>query len=118
MNVTITDQTVFLAFWLGFSRWVAVLIQLPIFDNVVIPNIVKVLASFLVSFDFFPYLKGTLVAEVNMVGVDNIWMLTMFHTCTGLIIGFLVKSIISLFLGFCYFTNDLNIDALYSINFI
>jgi len=48
---------------------------------------------------FFPYLKGTLVAEVNMVGVENIWMLTMFHTCTGLIIGFLVKSIISLFIA-------------------
>ena len=99
MNVTISDQTVFLAFWLGFSRWVAVLIQLPIFDNVVIPNIVKVLASFLVSFAFFPYLKGTLVAEVNLVGVENIWVLTMFHTGTGLIIGFLVKSIISLFIA-------------------
>lgn len=99
MNVTIVDQTMFLAFWLSFSRWSAVLIQLPLFDNVVVPNIVKVLASFVISYAFFPDLSGTLVAEIKTVGIDNIWVLTMFHTCTGLIIGFLVKSIMSLFIA-------------------
>jgi flagellar biosynthetic protein FliR len=99
MNVTIQDQTVFLAFWLGFSRWIAVLFQLPLFDNVAVPNLVKVLTSFLVSFAFFPALEGTLVAEIKMVGVDHIWLLMMFHTCTGLIIGFLVKCIMSLFIS-------------------
>lgn len=99
MNVTIQDQTVFLAFWLGFSRWIAVLFQLPLFDNVAVPNLVKVLTSFLVSFAFFPALEGTLVAEIRMVGVENIWLLMMFHTCTGLIIGFLVKCIMSLFIS-------------------
>lgn len=99
MNVTIADQTMFLAFWLSFSRWSAVLIQLPLFDNVVVPNIVKVLTSFLVTYAFFPSLSGTLVAEINLVGVDNLWLLTMFHVCTGLIIGFLVKSIMTLFVA-------------------
>lgn len=99
MNLTISDQTQFLAFWLGFSRWAAVLLQLPLFDNAVIPNIVKVLSSFIISYAFFPNVSGTLVAEINLVGVDNIWMLTMFHTSTGLIIGFLVKSIMSLFVA-------------------
>lgn len=99
MNVTIADQTVFLAFWLSFARWSAVLAQLPLFDNVAVPNIVKVLASFVISYAFFPDLRGTLVAEINMVGVDNIWILMMFHTTTGLIIGFLVKSIMSLFVS-------------------
>jgi flagellar biosynthetic protein FliR len=99
MNVTIADQTMFLAFWLSFSRWSAVLIQLPLFDNVVVPNIVKVLTSFLVTYAFFPSLSGTLVAEIKMVGVDNLWLLTMFHVCTGLIIGFLVKSIMTLFVA-------------------
>jgi flagellar biosynthetic protein FliR len=99
MNVTIADQTVFLAFWLSFSRWIAVLFQLPIFDNVAVPNLVKVLTSFLVSFAFFPHLQGTIVAEINLVGVNNIWLLMMFHTCTGLIIGFLVKCIMSLFVA-------------------
>ena len=99
MNVTIADQTVFLAFWLSFSRWSAVMIQLPLFDNVAVPNIIKVLTSFLISYAFFPYLSGTLVAEIKVVGVDNIWLLTMFHVCTGLIIGFLVKSIMTLFVA-------------------
>lgn len=73
--------------------------QLPLFDNASVPNVVKVLTSFMISFAFFPELRGTLVAEINMVGVENIWLLTMFHTCTGLIIGFLVKSIMSLFVA-------------------
>ncbi len=99
MNVTLVDETVFMAFWLCFSRWIAVLYQLPIFDNVAVPNLVKVLTSFLISFAFFPSLQGTLLAEINLVGVDNIWILVMFHTCTGLIIGFLVKCIMSLFVA-------------------
>lgn len=99
MNVTIADQTVFLAFWLCFSRWTAVLMQLPLFDNVAVPNLVKVLSTFVITFAFFPELRGTLVAEINYVGAENIWILVMFHTCIGLIIGFLVKSIMSLFIA-------------------
>jgi flagellar biosynthetic protein FliR len=99
MNLTIADQAAFLAFWLSFARWSAVLAQLPLFDNVAVPNIVKVLTSFVVSFAFYPDLRGTLVAEINSVGVENIWILMMFHTTTGLIIGFLVKSIMSLFVA-------------------
>jgi flagellar biosynthetic protein FliR len=99
VNLTISDQISFLAFWLSFSRWSAVLTQLPLFDNVAVPNILKVLSSFVISFAFFGELRGTLIAEINMVGVNNIWMLMMFHTCTGLIIGFLVKSIMSLFVA-------------------
>jgi flagellar biosynthetic protein FliR len=99
MNVSILDQQVFLAFWIGFSRWVAVLFQLPLFDNLSVPQIVKILMSFLVAFAFFPQLQGTLLAEVKLVGVDNIWLLLMFHTTTGLIIGFLVKCIMSLFVA-------------------
>jgi flagellar biosynthesis protein FliR len=99
MNVTLSDQTVFLAFWLSFSRWIAVLFQLPLFDNVIVPNLVKVLTGFLISYAFFPLVQGTLVAEIKLVGVDNIWILIMFHTTAGLIIGFLVKCIMSLFVA-------------------
>lgn len=99
MNISILDQQVFLAFWMGFSRWIAVLFQLPLFDNVSVPMIVKILTSFLIAFAFFPQTQGTLLAEVQMVGVDNIWILMMFHTTTGLIIGFLVKCIMSLFVA-------------------
>jgi flagellar biosynthetic protein FliR len=99
MNISILDQQVFLAFWMGFSRWIAVLFQLPLFDNVSVPMIVKILTSFLIAFAFFPETQGTLLAEVQLVGVDNIWLLMMFHTTTGLIIGFLVKCIMSLFVA-------------------
>jgi flagellar biosynthetic protein FliR len=85
MNVSILDQHVFLAFWIGFSRWIAVLFQLPLFDNVSVPMIIKVLTSFLLAFAFFPGTQGTLIAEVKLVGPDNIWLLMMFHTTTGLI---------------------------------
>jgi len=99
MNITLADQQVFLAFWIGFSRWIAVLFQIPLFDNQSVPQLVKILSSFLIAFAFFPALQGTLIAEVKMVGVDNIWLLLMFHTTTGLIIGFLVKCIMSLFVA-------------------
>ena len=99
MNVSILDQQVFLAFWIGFSRWIAVLFQLPLFDNISVPMTIKILTSFLVAFAFFPGVQGTLLAEVKYVGVDNIGLLMMFHTTTGLIIGFLVKCIMSLFVA-------------------
>jgi flagellar biosynthetic protein FliR len=73
--------------------------QLPLFDNVAVPSLIKLLASFLITFAFFPNLSGTLVAEINSVGINNVWVLTMFHTMIGLIIGFLVKSIMSLFVS-------------------
>jgi len=97
MTVNISDHAVFLAFWVSFSRWTAVLFQLPIFDNLSVPNLVKVLASFLISYAFFPQLEGTILAELRVVGVENAWVLVMFHTMAGLIIGFLVKCIMSLF---------------------
>jgi flagellar biosynthesis protein FliR len=99
MNISIADQQVFLAFWVGFSRWLAILFQLPIFDNVSVPMLIKILTSFLIAFAFFPGLESILLADVKAAGIENLWILTMFHTCTGLIIGFLVKSIISLFVA-------------------
>jgi flagellar biosynthetic protein FliR len=99
MNILISDHFVFMAFWLSFSRWAATLFQLPLFDNNSVPNIVKILASFLISYAFFPQLQGTLVAEIKTVGLDNAWILVMYHTTAGLIIGFLVKIIMSLFVA-------------------
>lgn len=99
MNVTLADQVTFIAFWLSFSRWAAVLFQLPLFDNLAVPGLMKLLSSFIISFAFFPAVRGTLVAEVNLVGPENIWILVTFHTMTGLIIGFLVKSIMGLFVA-------------------
>src|SRR5690606_28943313 len=99
MNVSLTDQVSFMAFWLSFSRWFGVLFQLPLFDNVSVPGIVKILATLLISFAFFPSVQGTLVAEIRMVGLENAWILMAFHTMTGFIIRFLVKSLLSLYIA-------------------
>lgn len=99
MNITLADHAVYLAFWLSFTRWLAVLFQLPLFDNTAVPSLVKILASFVISFAFFPQLRGALLAEIQVVGVENIWILVMYHATAGLIIGFLVKCIMSLFVA-------------------
>ena len=99
INVTVVDYTVLIAFWLTFVRWSTILVQLPLFDNTSVPNVVKVLMSVVVSYAFFPVVKSTMVQEVLAVGLDNFWFLTIFHTITGLLIGFLVKNIMNLFVA-------------------
>ncbi|MCO4754950.1 MAG: flagellar biosynthetic protein FliR [Bacteriovoracaceae bacterium] len=99
INVSVVDYTVLIAFWLTFTRWSTILVQLPLFDNTSVPNIVKVLMSLVVSYAFFPVVKGAMVQEVLAAGIENFWFLTMFHTITGLLIGFLVKSIMNLFIA-------------------
>lgn len=98
ISVTIADQTLLTAFWLVFSRWLAILMQLPLFDNTSVPSILKVLTALVVSYAFFPLVQGQVVSEVGAAG-DNFWHLTIFHTTVGLIIGFLVKSIMNLFIA-------------------
>lgn len=99
ISVSIADFPVFIAFWLCFTRWIAILIQLPIFDNTAVPVVVKVLMSLVISYAFFPIVESAMVAEVLTVGVDKFWYLTIFHTLIGLLIGFLVKTIMSLFIA-------------------
>ncbi|MBC75534.1 MAG: hypothetical protein CME64_05905 [Halobacteriovoraceae bacterium] len=99
INVTVVDYTVLIAFWLTFVRWSTILVQLPLFDNTSVPNVVKILMSVVISYAFFPVVKATMVQEVLAVGLDNFWFLTIFHTITGLLIGFLVKSIMNLFVA-------------------
>ncbi len=97
ISITITDQVLLIAFWLSFARWTAILINFPIFDNGVIPVMVKVLSSLVITFAFFPIVKGGVLAEIKHVGVDMFWILTASHVMIGLIIGYLVKSIMSIF---------------------
>lgn len=97
LNIQITDMTVIVAFWLAFSRWFAILFQLPLFDNVVIPVTVKVLVSLMITFAFFPLVENQIMLDIKYVGVESFWYLTIFNTLIGLVIGFLVKSIMSIF---------------------
>lgn len=99
ISISIVDYPVLIAFWLTFTRWVAILVQIPIFDNVAVPNMVKVLTALLISYAFFPIVQNVVVAEVIAVGVENFWYLTICNTVIGLLIGFLVKSIMALFIA-------------------
>lgn len=97
INISIIDFPTIIAFWLTFTRWVAIMFQLPIFDNSSVPVMVKVLTSIVISYAFFPVVQNVMVQEVLTIGVENFWYLTIFHTVVGLFIGFLVKSILNLF---------------------
>ena len=97
MSVAITDHVAFVAFWLGFSRWLTILMQLPLFDNIAIPGVVKILASFMIAWAFHPLVSPAIMAEVQAVGVEHLWLLTAVHVTCGLVIGFFVKSFMALF---------------------
>lgn len=99
LNLQITDMSMIVAFWLAFSRWLAVMFQLPLFDNVAIPSMVKVLATLVVTFAFFPMIQNQLLLDIRYVGVESFWYLTIFNTLVGLVIGFFVKSIMSIFIS-------------------
>jgi len=99
LNIQITDMTVIVAFWLAFSRWFAVLFQLPLFDNVAIPVVVKVLSALMITYAFFPLIENQILLDIKYVGVDSFWYLTIFETIIGLAIGFFVKSIMSIFVS-------------------
>jgi len=97
VNIAVSDIQALTCFWLVFTRWTLVLIQLPIFDNVGIPNVIKILFSLVLSYAFFPLVKGEIYKDIAFVGPDNFWYLTIFYAIVSLLIGFLVKSLMELF---------------------
>lgn len=99
MNLQITDYSVILAFWLSFSRWLAILFQLPLFDTAQIPQIVKVLGAIVVTFAFFPIVEPQIMKDIAFAGADNFWFLTIFNVVIGLVLGFFVKAIMSAFIA-------------------
>jgi flagellar biosynthetic protein FliR len=99
LNIQITDMSMIVAFWLAFSRWLAVIFQLPLFENVAIPTVVKVLTSLIITFAFFPLIEKQLLMDIKYVGAESFWYLTMFNTLVGLVIGFFVKSIMAIFIS-------------------
>ena len=97
INVTISNYSEVICFWLIFTRWLTVIFQLPIFDHTSIPGVVKVLFCMVVSYAFYPMLKPEIMKDIAYVGIDNFWALTIFYAGLGLIIGFIVKSLMSCF---------------------
>ncbi len=83
INVSVVDYAVLIAFWLSFSRWAAILVQLPLFDNTSVPNLVKVLMSLVISYAFFPVVKGTLGSRSRQRGRGQVLVAHHFSHCCG-----------------------------------
>ena len=99
VNIQIVDYPVFLAFWLAFSRWLTIVIQLPLFDGMPIPQIVKILVAMVVTYAFFPFIKPYLLQDIVYMGEQNFWLLILFNTLVGLTVGLLVRSIMGIFIS-------------------
>ena len=99
ISVNVIDQISLVVFWLIFIRWLSVIVQFPIFDNVAIPGILKILTTLILSYAFYPSLSVEVVKDIKYIGSDNFWILTIFYSVIGLIIGFLVKSILNIFIS-------------------
>ncbi|WP_127718023.1 flagellar biosynthetic protein FliR [Halobacteriovorax sp. HLS] len=97
INIQVVDQYSVIAFWLCFTRFIAVNFQLPIFDNTSVPTIVKVLATLVMTYAFFPFLEQQLLKDVYHYGIDAFWFLTIFNTIVGLLVGFFVKVIMNIY---------------------
>lgn len=99
INVSIDNYNEIVIFWLIFIRWVTILALLPIFDTMTIPMMVKTLFTLIITYAFYPTLSVEVAKDLAYVGVENFWALTIFYTIVGLLIGYLVKAIMSLFLA-------------------
>lgn len=99
VSIAITDLSVLIAFWLCFTRCITLLMQIPLLDNASVNTPIKVLFSVVVSYAFFPYVKADLLADVHAVGSQHFWYLTFIHTVIGLILGFLIKAIMLVYIS-------------------
>lgn len=99
ISFQITDYTAMVAFWLGFARLLSINFQLPIYDSMPVPSIVKILTTLLFTYGLFPHFQQSVVADINAVGTENFWGLTIFYTLVGLLIGYFVKAIMNVFIA-------------------
>ncbi len=97
LNIDMTDQVTLIAFWLCFVHWLVVLSQLPLFDNASIPNNVKVLGSLVIAYAFFDQTSKYVIEEIRYIGDNAFWMLTIYHSLVGLLVGFIAKMTLHLF---------------------
>ena len=95
ISISLQDQLQLMAFWLCFARWSAIIFQLPLFGQFAIPFLIKVLTSLMITFAFFKHLGPIVAADFKIVGYEHFWFLTIYQTIVGLIIGYLVKIIMS-----------------------
>jgi flagellar biosynthetic protein FliR len=99
INVSVLDPTTLYAFWFSFCRFSALLIFLPGLASGPVPNPVKVLFCIVVTYGFFPEVAPIVKRDIFFMGHDNFWILTIYYLLSGLMMGFLLKSILDIFLS-------------------
>lgn len=99
IDISINDHMKLICFWLSFSRWLPTLFHFPMFDNMEVPGVVKVLCSLIITFTFFPYTEKVVLQDIYYIGADHFWVLTFFYATMGIFIGYLVKMIMSIFMS-------------------
>lgn len=99
MEITLVDLNRIICFWLCFSRWLSSLMLLPLFGEMELPGIIKVLATLVITFAFFPMTSPSVMQDLMVVGDRNFWFLTVVYTLMGLSIGLLAKLIFSIFVS-------------------
>ena len=97
INVDLTDYSQLVCFWLIFVRWGAAIFQLPIFDNVSIPIVVKTLFTMVISYAFYNPVSAEVMKDIAFLGAENFWALTIFYLIIGLGVGYMVKALIYIF---------------------
>ena len=99
INIQIVDYPVLLAFWLSFSRWTAITIQLPIFDGMQISSMIKILVCLVLTYAFFPLVRPHVLQDIYYLGEDSFWILTIFNILVGLVLGLFVRSLMGIFIS-------------------
>jgi flagellar biosynthetic protein FliR len=99
INVSLIQPEMLIAFWLIFTRWMTALLLIPLFDENAIPSIIKILISVVITYAFFPYLQEPVIADIKAIGASHFWLLTIYYTVIGLLVGFGVKIIMSSFVA-------------------
>ncbi|MDH4469160.1 MAG: flagellar biosynthetic protein FliR [Bacteriovoracaceae bacterium] len=93
MRIEIVDNIQLMAFWISFSRVLTIIFQLPLWEDVAIPMIIKILSSLIITYTFFPHVSPYVVSDMKLVGENHMIILTVYYALTGLLIGYLVKNI-------------------------
>jgi flagellar biosynthetic protein FliR len=99
IDVNVIDPISLYAFWLSFCRWGSILIFLPGISNGPVPNIVKLLMCIMIAYAFFPETEAIVANDVRLLGESNFWLLTIYYLLSGLIMGYLLKAILDIFLS-------------------
>jgi flagellar biosynthetic protein FliR len=99
ISIALEDLTYLTVFWLGFSRIIAILVQLPLFDGGSIPMMLKILVAMMISYVFFPYYSKFMISDIKSLGDNSFVILTIFNVLVGSIIGFFVRSIMQIFIA-------------------